>query len=237
MEVTRKDFLILHEACEKLDQLGIPYVIGGGTAVVLWGRNRRTKDFDIFLNREVLRPAMDVLSKGDFLTTDTEKRWLYKVWRGETLIDFIVESRGGVRIDNDTMHHARMVNQHGIDFRMMGPEDVLYRKALTLTEGRPDWYDALSIVDRQRDQLDWTYLLYKAQHHPRRVLSYLLFAQTELHAPPGSPPISSDNFLYQGDMPGPVPEWVIFNLVQQVWLKGARSPRNPMRLEDRSRAA
>lgn len=237
MQVTAEDFGILHEACTALDAIGIPYVIGGGTAVVLWGRNRRTKDFDIFLNREVLRPAMNALSLANFLTTDTEKRWLYKAWRGEVLVDLIVESRGGIRIDNDAIAHSRMVEQYGHEFRMMGPEDTLFRKALTLTEGRPDWYDALSIIERMRDELDWTYILYLAQRHPRRMLSFLLFAQTELNAPEHTPSSLSDNYLYQGNAHGPVPQWVVFTLIQQEWLGGKQSPRDPHRLEDLSEAA
>ena len=153
-EVTAEDFSILHEACTALDAAGVPYVIGGGTVVVLWGRNRRTKDFDLFLNREVLRAAMAVLSQANFTTTDTEKMWLYKAWRGETLVDLIVESRGGTCIDSEVLSRSRIVRQYGYDFRVMGPEDTLYRKILTLTEGRPDWHDAMSIVERQQGKLD-----------------------------------------------------------------------------------
>lgn len=237
MEVTPEDFAVLHEACDTLDALGIPYVVGGGTAVVLYGRNRRTKDFDIFLNRSVLRPAMNALSLTNFVTTDTEKGWLYKAWRGETLVDLIVESRGGVRIDGDVMSRSRMVPMHGYDFRIMGPEDVLFRKALTLTEGRPDWYDGISIIHRQRDTLDWNYFLYRAKLNMRRVLSFLIFTQTELHAPPHSANASTDNYLYLGDAPGPVPQWVVFELLERIWLHGAPSPFNPFQLQHLPAAA
>jgi predicted nucleotidyltransferase len=237
MEVQPEDFVVLNEACTVLDNAGVPFVIGGGTAVVVWGRDRCTKDFDLFLNREVLRSAMDALSIAGFVTTDTEKRWLYKAWRGEMLVDLIVESRGGVRVDDDTLTHARIVNMFGYDLRIMGAEDVLFRKILTLTEGRPDWYDALSIVERQRDTLDWTYLLYRAQRQPRRVLSFLLFAQTELNRPRDAGQAAMNNFLFHGDAPGPIPQWVVFTLIQQEWLAGSRSPRNPYKLEHTKKAA
>jgi hypothetical protein len=224
MEITPEDFVILHQACAALDAAGVAYVIGGGTAVVEYGRNRRTKDFDIFLNREVLRRAMDTLSAIGFCTTDTEKQWLYKAWQGETLVDLIVESRGRVRVDDDVMLRARMIPMHGYTFRIMGPEDTLFRKALTLTEGRPDWYDGISIIARQGDALDWTYFLARAQWNPRRVLSFLLFAMTELHRPPHSAGASSDNYLFQGSAPGPIPEWLVFALVQRIWLGGGLRP-------------
>lgn len=237
MIVTAEDFATLHEACVALEQAGVPYVIGGGTVVTIFGRNRRTKDFDVFLNREVLRKAMNVLSLANFTTTDTEKNWLYKAWRGETLVDLIVESRGGVRIDDETLSHAHYVEQHGFTFRVMGPEDLLYRKILTLTEGRPDWYDALSVVQLQQGKLDWTYFLYRAANHPRRILSFLLFAQTELHPPPGRGLTAQDHCLFQGGDEGPVPQWVVFRLVEEVWLRSRRAAANPRVLDYLRKAA
>ncbi|OPZ83135.1 MAG: hypothetical protein BWY76_02423 [bacterium ADurb.Bin429] len=236
MEVTAEDFVILQKACDALDAIGVPYMVGGGTAVVLWGRNRRTKDFDLFLNREVLRAAMNALSLAGFTTTDTEKNWLYKAWWGDLLVDLIVEVRGGVRITDETMLRSRVVEQFGVTFRVMGPEDVVYRKITCLTEGRPDWHDAISIIARQGETFDWMYLLYLAQQHPRRVLAFLLFAQTEMNAPACSPSSQVENQLFRGDSDGPIPEWVVLTLVRQIWEGGARSPINPHRLEMRRAA-
>ena len=86
-------------------------------------------------------------------------------------------------------------------------------------------------------RLDWTYFLYRAQHNRRRVLSFLLFAQTELNKPPASPHAPTDNYLYQGNAPGPVPQWVVLTLISQLWQGGAESPLNPNRLEDLRQAA
>lgn len=237
MEVTAEDFVVLQRACAALDPVGIPYLVGGGTAVVLWGRNRRTKDFDLFLNREVLRPTMDALSHAGFTTTDTEKNWLYKAWWDDTLVDLIVEVRGGVRITDQTLHRARTVEQYGVTFRAMGPEDVVYRKITCLTEGRPDWHDAISIIARQGAAFDWMYLLYLARRHPRRVLAFCLFAQTEMNAPAGSPQSQVENQLFPGSAPGPIPEWVVLTLIRQIWMRGAQSPYDPLRLVERREAA
>ncbi|MHB9133674.1 MAG: nucleotidyl transferase AbiEii/AbiGii toxin family protein [Armatimonadota bacterium] len=237
MEVTPADFRILREACDALDATGIPYVIGGGTAVALYGRNRRTKDFDIFLNRDALRKAMTALARAGFSTSDTEKRWLYKSWRDEVLVDLIVQSRGTDRIDDEVMAHSRLVEQYGYKIPMMSPEDTVFRKALALTEGRPDWHDAMSIIMRQGAEFDWEYLHHRAQMQPRRILSFLLFAQTELHAPPGSPNRFIDNYLYSGDDPGPIPEWLVFSLVRRVWLGGKPLEELPPQLEHRPKAA
>jgi len=216
MEVGAEDFAILHEACAALDAWHIPYVIGGGTVVVLYGRQRRTKDFDVFISRRTQRPAMDALSLAGFTTTDTEKSWLYKAWHGDVLVDLIVESRGGVQVTAETIRHSRIVNQYGHFFRIMGPEDTLFRKILTLTEGRPDWHDALSIMDRQFGKLDWEYFMRLARRHPRRILSFMLFAQTELHNPPDTVRLSPD-MLYTGNHSGPVPNQIVYRLQEMVF--------------------
>jgi|GEM_PF-2423963 len=223
MEVGAADFAILHEACAALDAWRIPYVIGGGTVVVLYGRQRRTKDFDVFISRATQRRAMDALSLAGFTTTDTEKSWLYKAWHGDVLVDLIVESRGGVQVTAETIRHSRIVNQFGYFFRVMGPEDTLFRKILTLTEGRPDWHDALSIIDRQQGKLDWDYFLHLARRHPRRILSFMLFAQTELHNPPGAVRLSPDA-LYIGEHPGVVPDEVFFRVREMVFCEHREEP-------------
>ena len=223
MEVQPEDFKILRRGCDALDVDGVRYVIGGGTAVVIYGRNRRTKDFDIFLNREELERAMTALVRAGFSTSDTEKTWLFKSWYGETLVDIIVVSRGGVRVDRETIARARLVNLYGDDFRIMGCEDTLFRKILTLTEGRPDWYDALSIIERQQGRIDWDYLLRRAQRNPRRVLSFLLFAQTELHVPPDQRRVTPD-LLFTGDAPGLIPQRVIYALMIQIWRTAGAAP-------------
>jgi len=226
VEITPDDFRTLHLACDVLDAAGVRYVIGGGTAVVIYGRNRRTKDFDIFLNREELERAMTALTRVGFTASDTEKKWLFKAWHQETLVDIIVESRGGVRVGSETMRRSRLLHLYGYDFRIMGLEDTLYRKILTLTEGRPDWYDAISIITRQQGQLDWDYLLECAQRFPRRVLSFLLFAQTELHIPPGYHRASVDE-LMTGDAPGLIPDRVIYTLLLRVLNRRAFEPPLP----------
>ncbi|HOS43076.1 MAG TPA: hypothetical protein PK794_05225, partial [Armatimonadota bacterium] len=103
-------------------------------------------------------------------------------------------------------------------------------------EGRPDWHDAISIIARQGRDFDWMYLLYLAQQHPRRVLAFFLFAQTEMHAPAGSPSSQVENQLFPGDADGPIPEWAVLTLLRQIWGRAARSPLNPYRLDRRNAA-
>jgi hypothetical protein len=55
------------------------------------------------------------------------------------------------------------------------PEDLIVIKAIVHDEETPrHWHDALGVIARA--QLDWDYLLARASHSPRRVLSLLLYA-------------------------------------------------------------
>jgi len=61
---------------------------------------------------------------------------------------------------------------------VLAPEDLLVIKAIVHREHRQrHWFDALALVET--GELDWPYLLRRAQPNPRRVASLLLYAQTD----------------------------------------------------------
>ena len=168
------------QAVTVLQAAGVKLVVGGGTAVAAYGRRRYTKDFDIFLNKEDLAQAMTVLNGCGFFTSDTEKPWLYKALSPPAQIDLIIRSAGNYTLDEEVVRRARLVEVLGQVFPLMSPEDLLVRKISSTTEGRPDWYDALSVLEAQ--QLDWDYLLYRAERCPERLLGFLLFAISDFPA-------------------------------------------------------
>lgn len=212
---------IYRESVDALQAAGIRFLVGGGTAVAAYGRARYTKDFDLFLNRDELTRAMAALNAKGFFTSDTEKPWLYKAQRLPAQIDLIIRSAGSYTIDDETMRRVRQVVVGGQVFPLMAPEDLLARKISSFMEGRPDWYDALSVLRAQAGHLDWAYLLHRTERHPERLLSFLLFAI--------------------GDLPGGrelIPSWVLGRLmaatrrrlrVTQEPLSPAGSPYPPAR--------
>lgn len=172
-----------HEACRILDDAGIPYMVGGGVAVWAYGRRRKTKDIDLFLYPSTPEEAMNSLARRGFHTRETEAGWLYKAIKADVIIDLIVWTTGAVTLDAASFAHARSMQIDGYSFLLMGPEDVLFRKILSHKEERFDWYDAMSImVNAGELGFDWPYFLTRAQRFPKRVLSFLLYAQGELGA-------------------------------------------------------
>jgi hypothetical protein len=57
------------------------------------------------------------------------------------------------------------------------PEDLIVIKAIIHDEATPrHWYDALGII--AGTEIDWDYLLLRSRHGPRRMLSLMIYAQS-----------------------------------------------------------
>jgi nucleotidyltransferase DUF2204 len=73
--------------------------------------------------------------------------------------------------------HARPVEVSGVRVCMVAPEDLIVIKAVVHAEQSPrHWFDAIAMLSRT--DLDWDYLLQRARKGARRVLSLLLYAQS-----------------------------------------------------------
>jgi predicted nucleotidyltransferase len=183
-EQLRRHEDVLVRAVEVLEQAGIPYALMGGLAAASIGRERATKDVDIFLTPEHADAALEALGQAGFRTERTDPVWLYKAFWEESLLDLIFESSGGILFDQDMRAHLREVTVLGREVKALAAEDILLIKALANKEHRPrHWYDALAIA--AETQLDWAYLLKRGRDHAPRLLSLLLYAVSEgVYVPP-----------------------------------------------------
>lgn len=173
-------FAVYHEATSALDRAQIPYVVGGGLAVRAYGRIRESKDMDVFVAMPRIQQTMNVLNTVGFHTRDTDASWLYKALKGEVLVDLIVRTTGDIRLEPEAIRRGRWADLDAFRFYVMGPEDLLLRKVFSEAEGRPDWYDALSMLKQPIPGFDWQYFLELAfKHGIERVLSLLLFAKSD----------------------------------------------------------
>jgi hypothetical protein len=168
---------VYYEATQLLTQNQVPHLLGGGLMVSLYGRGRDTKDIDFYIHPRDKNRAMAVLNAAGFYTAETEKAWLLKAEKAGAPVDLIVHSSGVADLDEDALQHARTILLGGYPFRGFGPEDMLLRKIYSWQEGRPDWWDAVSIVAGVGPEMDWPYFLRRVPaHNPGRALSFLLFS-------------------------------------------------------------
>jgi predicted nucleotidyltransferase len=178
-QVDEEVFLgVLRDAVGALEDKNIPYVLMGGLSSATLGRPRGTNDIDLFVEPEQARLTLEALAASGFTTEETDPRWLYKGWKDGILVDVIFRSTGDIYLDEEMLSHARVVEVKGCAARTIAPEDLLIIKALTADEHMPHhWHDALGVITGS--DLDWDYLVWRARRHgARRVLSLLLYAQS-----------------------------------------------------------
>lgn len=171
---------VLAAAIRALEERSIPYVLMGGIGSAAHGRPRWTHDIDFFVRPEDARPALDALQRAGFKTQETDPHWLHKGLKDDVLVDIIFRSKGDVYLDDLMIDRAVQTEFKGVAVRAIAPEDLLVIKSIVHDENIPHhWHDALSIVSGAGADFDWDYLMLRAkQHGPRRVLSVLLYAQS-----------------------------------------------------------
>jgi hypothetical protein len=169
---------VLGEAIAALDAEEVPHLLMGGLVVARYARPRATDDVDVFVRPDHAGRALDALSATGFDVEEADPMWLFKAHKGGVLVDVIFRSSGEVYLDDEMLAHGVRDEVRGFEATMISPEDLLIMKALATAEHGPHhWYDALAII--ARTPLDWSYLVERArQAGPRRVLSLLLYAES-----------------------------------------------------------
>ena len=186
---------VLRDAVQAIEGGGIPFLILGGIASALVGRPRWTHDIDFLVLPDDALRALQALRQAGFETEETDPVWIYKGFKQGVLVDVIFMVMGGVYLDQEMLDHAVIRAHEGLPLRIPCPEDQLVIKAIVHREETSrHWFDALGII--ARSDLDWDYVLHRSRRGARRLLSLLIYAQ-------------SNDIL--------VPSWVIRRLYQGVY--------------------
>jgi len=119
--------------------------------------------------------ALDSLVKSGFETEITNPAWLYKGFSNGILVDVLFKSKGDIYLDDEMLARSSHYTVWGTRARVIPPEDLIVIKAIVHDEETPrHWHDALALL--RRPDLDWDYLVTRAQRGPRRVLALLTYA-------------------------------------------------------------
>jgi predicted nucleotidyltransferase len=168
---------VLQAVMDALASSRITYLFIGGVASAGLGRPRSTTDIDIFVRPEDRERTLRALDSAGFTTQKTDPVWLYKAFKENILVDIIFKSKGEIYLDSHMLHRRTMAEYHGMKLWLVSPEDLIVIKALAHSEATPGhWHDALALLSYA--EIDWDYLLQRARKAPRRVLSLLLYAQS-----------------------------------------------------------
>ena len=161
---------VLRQVGKILDELGIPYFVTGGVAVVTWGRMRFTQDIDIViaLRREqipTLAARLRALGEGTYIDEAMAAEGLER----KNAFNFILPENV-VKVDfwifkDDPLTKLQLkrtvvVPIDGQNIHFLSPEDVILNKLLWYKESESSRHfeDAQSIVAIQGNKLDKQYL-------------------------------------------------------------------------------
>ena len=160
---------ILIKVVRLLDELGIAYVLTGGIAVTIWGIPRYTGDADLvvqlrqedigrlysgleklsafgYVDEAMIQDA--VLRNSEFNYIDTEGGFKVDVWipKDTPFVRSCFTRRIRVEIDRYLVW-------------IVSPEDLIVSKFDWWHKGSTkSQYDVRSVMDGQRDRLDWAYI-------------------------------------------------------------------------------
>ena len=188
----------------------IPFLVGGAFALKHYaGIARDTKDLDIFLGKEHVDPAIDVLAERGYQTELTFPHWLAKAFAGDHFVDFIFSSANGVcPVDDEWFDHAVKITLWGVPVLLCPIEEVIWTKCFVMERERFDGADVYHLIEARGDVIDWPRLIARFGEHWRVLYGHLVFY----------------SFVYP-DKRHVVPRWVLDELGER-----ARRERHSERL-------
>jgi len=187
---------VLDRVGQALDAGRIEHLVIGGIASAALGRSRQSHDVDVLVSPRDAERLLELLSDDGFLTDRTFPEWLYKATSDGVLVDVIFCAGGTMYLDAEMIERSREIEFMGRKLRVASAEDLLVSKVASHTESAARyWHDALSLVSAT--DLDWDYLLHRARFAARRVLSLLIYAQSEDVFVPDEPIITLFDRVYR----------------------------------------
>jgi len=163
--MTQQDILI--KVIEKIDKLGISYMLTGAIATIFYGRPRTTHDIDIVIkaSRRYINPLVHSFRDKFYISPEgIEDAIAHK-----TMFNVIHED-SGIKIDfwmlqDDDYDRERFGRRQkhtifGEDFFLSSPEDVIIKKLLWFKDTDLDKHfdDALGVLQIQGSTLDFNYI-------------------------------------------------------------------------------
>ncbi len=177
---------VFAETVRTLESVDVPYVVIGGLASAALGRPRASDDVDILVSPHDARRGLRALAARGFATDELNPLWLFKAVKRDVLVDLLFKMKGDIYLDDEMRARAPVREVHGHPARVIPAEDLLVVKAIAHDEETSrHWFDALGLV--AAGDLDWDYLVRRADKGPRRVLSLLCYATSvDLVVPPSA---------------------------------------------------
>jgi predicted nucleotidyltransferase len=168
---------VLRNTVAAVEGAGVSYVLIGGVGSATLGRPRWTRDIDLLVAPIDADRTLAALGSAGFETERTNEHWIFKATQDKVTVDIIFRTVGDIYLDDEMLERTERASFLGVDAMVAPPEDQIVIKAIAHDEqSSRHWNDALSLLTAR--ELDWDYLCRRAARGPRRVLSLLIYAQS-----------------------------------------------------------
>ena len=136
-------------------------MVGGAYALKthtgIW---RDTKDLDLFLRKDQVQRALDVLARAGYRTEMTDEIWLAKAYSGPWFVDLIFSSGNGIAtVDEQWRSRATLGTVLGVEALVVPAEEMIWQKAFIQERERFDGADIHHLLRCKGRHLDWDHLL------------------------------------------------------------------------------
>jgi Uncharacterised nucleotidyltransferase len=154
-----------------LNELEVPYVLGGGHAVNRHGGPwRNTKDLDVFIPPEDRQTVIDCLTEmgcADYYSVwPYDREWIYRGHKGNKIVDVIWQSANKTGVVDPTWRERAVPGEMaGVATWFASPEDLIWLKAFIVQRERCDWPDILNLITASEGRLGWRALLERFGPH------------------------------------------------------------------------
>jgi len=156
-----------------INELGVPYVLGGALAVNWHGGPwRNTKDLDLFVpprDLELVSDCLTGLGFADYYSVwPYDREWIYRAHKGNKIVDVIWQSANKTgSVDAGWRERATPGELVGVATWFASVEDLIWLKAFIVQRDRCDWPDVLNLITASEGRLDWERLLDQFGSHWR----------------------------------------------------------------------
>jgi hypothetical protein len=184
-----------------LQDAGLVPMVGGAYAMRthagLW---RDTKDLDLFLRKDRVGAALDLLARAGYRTEMTDPMWIAKAFAGPYFIDLIFSSGNGIgTVDEHWERRASRATVLDREALIVPAEEMIWQKAYIQERERFDGADIHHLLRCRGAQLDWRHILDRFADHWPILLGHLI----------------SFRFAFASDK-SQVPSWVMKELTTRV---------------------
>jgi hypothetical protein len=211
MHIPEEQGTLFREVLLILEEQHFPYAVSGAFALRQHtGICRFTKDLDLFMTAVTSRKVLPYLEKCGFECEVKDPVWLAKVHKGEFFVDLITGMSNGVVVVEDSwIERAGPAVVHGVETRVLAPEELVASKIFVAKRERFDGADIAHIIYGTYPKFDWDRELQLVGEHWEMLLwSLLLFRYVYPAQTHYVPPRVWNNLLqrFQGELAKPDPK-------------------------------